>query len=176
MEQQRWGAPETARRVLVACVGNIFFSDDAFGVEVARRLADRALPGEVKVEDFGIRGMHLAYEMLGGAYDTTILVDATPRGRAPGTVYLIEPDLESIARAPETGGGDAHGMSPDAVFAMLTSLGGVPGRVLIVGCEPLSTEEGMALSDVVARGVGEAVSLIEEVVARECAALPRSLT
>ncbi|MDQ2765604.1 MAG: hydrogenase maturation protease [Gemmatimonadota bacterium] len=170
MASESWTASETPRRVLVACVGNIFFCDDGFGVEVARRLARTDLPLQVKVEDFGIRGMHLAYEMLDGRYDTTVLVDATPRGREPGTVYLIEPDLASLGDAPPTGGGDAHGMSPGAVFAMLGSLGGVPGRVLIVGCEPLSVEEGMGLSDVVARSVDAAVSLIMDVVGRECGA------
>ena len=170
MTNESWAASETPRRVLVACVGNIFFCDDGFGVEVARRLAGADLPPQVKVEDFGIRGMHLAYEMLDGSYDITVLVDATPRGREPGTVYLIEPDLASLGEAAATGGGDAHGMSPGAVFAMLGSLGGVPGRVLIVGCEPLSTDEGIGLSDVVARSVDVAVSLIMDVVARECGA------
>ncbi|MEP7065925.1 MAG: hydrogenase maturation protease [Gemmatimonadota bacterium] len=168
------GSTEADRRVLVACVGNIFFSDDGFGVEVARRLAECELPPQAKVADYGIRGMHLAYELLDGAYDTTVLVDATPRGNAPGTVYLIEPDLQSLGRSPDTGCGDAHGMNPGAIFAMLASLGGTPGRVLIVGCEPLSTEEGMGLSDVVAQGVAQAVSLIVDVVTRECDAISHS--
>jgi hydrogenase maturation protease len=161
-------------RVLVACVGNIFLGDDGFGVEVAQRLSGRTLPDCVKVADFGIRGVHLAYELLDGAYDTTVLVDATPRGGKPGTVYLIEPDLGSNNPSATTGTGatpgDAHGMSPDAVFAMLTSLGGVPGRVLIVGCEPANTNEGIGLSDVVASAVDEAVALIVDVVARETGA------
>ncbi len=145
-----------------------------FGVKVARRLAGRALPERVKVADFGIRGIHLAYELLDGAYDTTILVDATPRGGAPGTVYLIEPDVDPSGTLAATGAdggpGDAHGMNPGAVLAMLASLGGVPGRVLVVGCEPASTEDGIGLSDAVASAVDEAVTLIVDVVARETGA------
>ena len=163
-----------AERVLVAGLGNIFFSDDGFGVEVAQRLASRSLPDHVKVEDFGIRGVHLAYELLDGAYDTTILVDASPRGGAPGTVYLIEPDLDDIGKGDDTdsfgGPGDAHGMNPGAVLAMVASLGGAPKRVLVVGCEPASTEEGMGLSDVVASAVDEAMALIVDVVERETGA------
>ena len=163
----------TTHRVLVAGLGNIFLSDDGFGVEVAQRLATRSLPENVKVADFGIRGMHLAYELLDGAYDTTILVDASPRGEAPGTVYLIEPDLDSLGTGADEsfgGPGDAHGMNPGAVLAMLASLGGVPTRVLVVGCEPANTEEGIGLSDVVASAVEEAMDLIVEVVARETGA------
>ena len=166
------------RRVLVAGVGNIFLGDDGFGVEVVRRLATRALPERVKVADFGIRGVHLAYELLDGAYDTTILVDATARGGRPGTVYLIEPEpgtgggaATPGASSASSGPGDAHGMTPDAVFALLAALGGVPGRVLVVGCEPASTEEGIGLSDVVACAVDEAVALVAEQAARACGAL-----
>jgi hydrogenase maturation protease len=163
-----------AKRVLVAGLGNIFFGDDGFGVEVAQRLASRALPDHVKVEDFGIRGVHLAYELLDGAYDTTILVDASPRGGAPGTVYLIEPDLEDIGKRDNSdsfgGPGDAHGMHPGAVLAMVASLGGALSRVLVVGCEPANTEEGLGLSDVVASAVDEAMTLIVDVVERETGA------
>ena len=80
-------------RVLVAGIGNIFLGDDGFGVEVADRLAGRTLPDGVQVADFGIRGVHLAYELLDG-YDALVLVDAVPMGEPPGTVAIIEPELE----------------------------------------------------------------------------------
>src|SRR6185436_9245470 len=117
-------------RTLVACVGNIFLGDDAFGVEVARRLAGQATPEGVRVADFGIRGVHLAYEMAEKSYETVILVDAAPRGGEPGTVYLIEPDLDRLGE-PLPGAADAHGMDPQTVFALLETLGGKPGRVLV---------------------------------------------
>lgn len=149
-------------RVLIAGVGNIFLRDDGFGVEVAKRLAAETLPDWVRVVDFGIRGVHLAYEMLDGGYDTTIMIDATPRGEKPGTVYLIEPDLKSFAgRQPLTL--DAHGMDPQLVFSTVQSFGGMPGRVLIVGCEPLDSDDGIGLSEPVQRGVDEAVRLVRSV-------------
>jgi hydrogenase maturation protease len=153
------------QRMLVAGIGNIFLGDDGFGVEVANRLATEQLPREVVVRDFGIRGLHLAYEMLGGEYETTILVDAVPRGGAPGTVYLIEPETS----AAETGASvpDAHSMDPGAVLGMVQALGGVPGRVLIVGCEPESVEERMGLSPIVQGAVGEAVRFVREIIERE---------
>jgi hydrogenase maturation protease len=150
---------------LIACVGNIFLGDDGFGVEVARRLATRELPAGVRAVDFGIRGVHLAYELADKSYETVILVDATPRGGAPGTVYLIEPDLDRLG-AVGPGASDAHGMDPQTVFALLKTLGGKPGRVLIVGCEPASTEDEIALSEPVAAAVDEAVKLIFELVER----------
>lgn len=158
-------------RVLVACVGNIFLGDDGFGVEVARRLAGEGLPEWVRVEDFGIRGVHLAYEVLEG-YETLILVDAAPRGERPGTVYVIEPEIDPEAGAP---GGDlahaammdAHGMQPDTVLALLDSLGGRAGRVLVVGCEPATVEEGIGLSEPVARAVDQAVHAIRDLIDEE---------
>ena len=149
--------------VLVAGIGNIFLGDDAFGVEVAKRLSAVQVPPEVSVRDFGIRGIHLAYELLEGNYRTTILVDAVPRGGKPGTVYLIEPEAGGSTNVTA----DAHSMTPDAVLAMLRALGGESGRILIVGCEPASVEEGIGLSEPVQAAVGEAVKLIHELIARE---------
>jgi len=153
-------------RVLVAGLGNIFFGDDAFGVAVAKRLAEQGVPEGMRVADFGIRGIHLAYELLEEAYDLTVLADATARGGAPGTLYVIEPDLDRAAPAAPAVA-DAHGMSPDQVFAWLTRLGGRPGRVVVVGCEPARIDEGIGLSEPVASAVGEAVRLILDLVQRE---------
>jgi hydrogenase maturation protease len=156
--------------ILVAGIGNIFLGDDGFGVEVVRRLAAKPLPPGVRVADFGIRGLHLAFELLEHPDDTMILVDVTPRAGLPGagepgTVYLIEPDLETLAGP--AGPADAHDMTPAAVFGLLRSLGGTPGRVLIVGCEPLSMEEEMGLSAPVESAVDEAVGMILDLLARE---------
>lgn len=148
--------------ILVAGVGNIFLGDDGFGVEVVKRLGAEALPEWVRVADFGIRSIHLAYELLDHKYATTIIVDAVARGGEPGTVYLIEPDLLPI----DNGFPDAHGINPQAVFALLKSLGGAPGKVYIVGCEPARVEEYMGLSEPVTRAVEEAVNLIVNIVER----------
>ncbi len=151
-----------SKQLLVAGVGNIFLGDDGFGVEVAGRLAGQSMPDGVHVADFGIRGVHLAYELMDG-YDELILVDAVPRGERPGTVYVIEPDME--APAPETGiPMDAHGMDPETVFGTLRQLGGRLERALVVGCEPEDTSEGMGLSEPVGRAVDEAVRAVRELV------------
>ena len=152
------------QRMLIAGIGNIFLGDDGFGVEVAQRLAAGALPAGVEVRDFGIRGLHLAYEMLDGGYQTTIFVDAVPRGGAPGSLYLIEPELEHL---PAAAAADAHAMDPAAVLATLKTLGGIPGRVLIVGCEPANVEEGIGLSGPVTEAVSGAVQFVREIIDRE---------
>ena len=150
--------------MLIAGIGNVFLGDDGFGVEVVRRLAQRELPPGVHVADFGIRGLHLAYELLDGGYDRVVLVDLTPRGGRPGTVYLIEPDPDDLGTS-RTSVADAHAMTPDAVFALLRSLGGRPPHTLIVGCEPESVDEGMGLSPAVETAVDDAVELVLGVVA-----------
>jgi hydrogenase maturation protease len=184
---------ELTGRTLIACLGNIFLGDDGFGVEVARRLAGQELPEGVRVTDYGIRGMHLAYDLAEG-FDTTILVDATQRGDEPGTVYVIErqpahrPTGDGAggdgaggdAPADEGAGGgsplpasspleattlfNAHGMQPDVVLDMAGTLGAEAGRVLVVGCEPASLEEGIGLSAPVAAAVDEAVRVVTRLV------------
>jgi hydrogenase maturation protease len=155
--------------VLIAGIGNIFLGDDAFGVEVAQRLANRKLPDRVKVVDFGIRGFDLAYALL-DRFDVTILVDACPRGGAPGTLYVIEPDLnlsaQDAAEAAQTAV-DAHSMNPMNVIRMAKSMGGDLKRILLVGCEPLTLgpdEGAMGLSEPVAAMVEEAANRIESLV------------
>jgi len=155
-------------RMLIAGVGNIFLGDDGFGVEVASRLADAGLPDWVRVADYGISGMHLAYDLAEG-FETTVLVDASPRGEPPGTVYVMELNADgdqAADRAADRGIPllDAHGMQPDVVFGMLDLLGAEAGRVLLVGCEPASTEPGMGLSAPVAAAVDEAVRVVHDLV------------
>ncbi len=147
-------------RTLVAGVGNIFFGDDGFGVEVARRLAEHELPDWVTVADYGISGMHLAYDLSNG-YERAILIDATPRGGAPGTVYVIEPE-----RPPESGGAlfDAHGMQPEVVLGALEMLGAKTGQMLIVGCEPANSDPGIGLSGPVAAAVDNAVRVVLDLI------------
>ena len=118
-------------RILVAGVGNVFLGDDGFGVEVVRRLAGRELPEGVEVVDFGIRGLDLAYA-LQDDYDAVICVDATPRGEKPGTVYLLEPEIEEDGEVAL----DTHGMDPVKVIKLSRALGARPTRTLVVGCEP----------------------------------------
>ncbi|MFE0516570.1 hydrogenase maturation protease [Streptomyces sp. NPDC058964] len=155
-------------RVLVAGIGNIFLGDDGFGVETVRALGERRLPGHVEAADIGVRGVHLAYRLLDG-YDTLILVDATVRGGAPGTLYLIEHD-DIGAGGAEHAPLDGHRMTPDAVLALLGTLcagtgGRPPRRTLVVGCEPACVEEGIGLSGPVSDAVPQAVRLISELLA-----------
>jgi len=160
----------TSGRVLVACVGNIFMSDDGFGVEVAKRLTGVGMPDGVRVVDYGTSGMHLAYDLADG-YETTILVDASPRGGEPGTVTVVEVDpAEHQNPAADAGvlqGSmlfDGHGMQPDVVFGILGMLGAKAGRILVVGCEPATVDYGMELSEPVAAAVDEAVQIVMDMV------------
>jgi hydrogenase maturation protease len=162
------------RRILVAGIGNIFFGDDAFGCEVVKELAPRALPPEVRVSDFGIRSYDLAYAIMDD-YDATILVDASPQGSKPGTLYLIEPDLAKLDEAPDELV-NAHGMNPVRVLQLIRSLSGKPRRLRVVGCEPevLEPEEGkIGLSEAVQAAVIPAIemieSLIQEILSEEAA-------
>ncbi|MFF9051915.1 hydrogenase maturation protease [Streptomyces erythrochromogenes] len=165
-------------KVLVAGIGNVFLGDDGFGVETVRALSAHPLPDGVEVVDFGVRGVHLAYQLLDG-YDTLVLVDATARGGPPGTLYLIEAETEADPGAGDaTGAGagpqaagpgegpvlDGHHMSPDTVLALLGALcagtgATPPRRTLVLGCEPACVEEGIGLSAPVAAAVPEAVRM-----------------
>ncbi|MEU2335363.1 hydrogenase maturation protease [Streptomyces sp. NPDC013172] len=153
-------------RLLVAGVGNIFLGDDAFGPEVIRALADRPLPSAVRVRDFGIRGMDLAYELLDG-WTVAVLVDAAARGERPGTLSLIEPEppVGAPAAVPE-----AHGMDPAKVLALAAHLGDEPlPRVLVLACEPGELPRGdediaPGLTAPVRDAVGQAVAALHTLV------------
>jgi hydrogenase maturation protease len=144
-------------RLLVAGIGNIFFGDDGFGPAVARALAEQPIRG-VTIDDYGIRGLHLAYEMLAG-YDRAILIDAMPRGGVPGTLYVAEPEMSHGSGAP-----DAHRMDLENVFALMRMIGGEAPPITIVGCEPSDTEESIGLSEPVADAVLPAVELVRRLV------------
>jgi hydrogenase maturation protease len=167
-EEQETPAVET-KQILIAGIGNIFLGDDGFGVEVATRLASRTLPHGVRVTDFGIRGFDLAYALMEG-YETTILVDAYPGESRPGTLFVVEPDLQNLDSAgSQPGFVDPHGMNPLNVLRMAVNMGAQLKRILLVGCVPatLGPDEGeMGLSEPIAAAVDEAVQLIDSLVAR----------
>jgi hydrogenase maturation protease len=164
--EEAHAAPAPAQaRILVAGIGNIFMGDDGFGVEVVRRLAAAEIPAGVRVTDFGIRGLDLAYALQDG-YETTILVDAYPHGQPPGAVSLVEPDLSTLNHSQEAVI-EAHGMDPMKVLRMAAGMNAPLKKILLVGCEPATFggEEGaMGLSSEVEAGVDEAVKLILSVV------------
>jgi hydrogenase maturation protease len=147
-------------RVLVAGIGNIFLGDDGFGVEVANRLAGEPMPDGVRVGDFGIRGVHLAYELLDG-YDTLVLIDAMSCGDQPGTITVLEPELDPAIVRPAAL--DAHRLSPEMVLATLASLGGQVTKVLVIGCQPAVTDPGIGLSREVEAAVDPAAEVCREV-------------
>ena len=163
----------TETTILVAGIGNIFLGDDGFGVEVAQQLASRQHAESVRVADYGIRGFDLAFALLDDPA-ATILVDAMPRGERPGTIYVLEPDLDGDEppASPDHADGSfqGHAMTPDSVFALVRALGGRPRNVTVVGCEPLTlgpeNEGCMGLSEPVANAVAEAVAIVEQLLAR----------
>ena len=150
-----------AARILVAGIGNIFLGDDGFGSEVIRHAEIPSEDADLRVIDYGISGMHLAYDLLED-WDTLVLVDAVPNRGNPGALHVFEADHES-GSGPV--GLDAHSMDPATVFASLRALGGRPPYTVVVGCEAASTEEGMGLTDPVAEAVPRAARAVREIVA-----------
>jgi hydrogenase maturation protease len=156
------------KRILIAGIGNIFLGDDGFGCEVAKALSARALAPEVAVRDFGIRSYDLAYALVEN-YGAIILVDATPRGDAPGTTCLIEIDQRAVAES-EAECPDAHTMNPVNALKMAQSVGPVTAKIYLVGCEPakLEGDDGeIGLSEPVQRAVPQAIGLIEALLKEE---------
>jgi hydrogenase maturation protease len=168
-------AMPATRSVLVAGIGNVFQRDDGFGVEVVRVLQKSTLPADVEVVDVGVRGMHLAFQLLDG-YRALVIVDALRRGEAPGTVRTLEHDLDA---PPAPAAFDAHGMDPQSVLDQLDTLAGSMGvprpveRVFVVGCEPARLDDGMGLSPPVAAAVEVAVTAVTDLVTALVEGVPR---
>lgn len=158
--------------ILVAGIGNIFKGDDAFGCEVAKRLAARALPAGVTVIDFGIRGIDLTYALLDG-YRAAILVDTVARGGTPGDVYLIEPEPLDDDPDPQDLMMSGHDLDPARVLRLVHAMGGACERILLIGCEPLTFGDehdgAMGLSAPVAAAIATAASMVEALLENELA-------
>ena len=162
-------------KVLVAGAGNIFLGDDGFGVAVLQRLAQHEFPDNVRLMDVGIRGVHLAYELLDG-YDVLVLIDAVAHDEAPGTVSTFErvwedgePGVGSRGRDdgaadPPSAVADAHDLSPDSVLSLVASLGGRVDRIFTVGCQPARLAEQMGLSEPVEAAVEPAAKAVRRLV------------
>jgi hydrogenase maturation protease len=151
------------KQILVAGVGNAWLQDDAFGGECARRLEARGAPDGVTVMDFGTGGLDLAYEIMRG-YDALVLLDASRQGEAPGTLYVLEPDMEQLARPIEDGEAiNPHGMDPQSVLRFVGAVGGFSGRVVVIGCEPGEVDDvGIGLTPAVEAAVQRALALVLE--------------
>jgi hydrogenase maturation protease len=168
-EVQPLAATETSSaspRILVAGIGNVFFGDDAFGVEVAGRLNASRLPSGVQVVDFGIRSYDLAYALTSGRYDAAILVDASHRAGAPGDIYVLSPTSDDDA---EPAPANAHTMNPNTVLQMARTFGQLPAQILVVACEPetLGGPDGqLGLSETVNAAVDRAVTIVKTLATR----------
>jgi hydrogenase maturation protease len=149
------------KRILVAGIGNIFLGDDGFGAEVIRRLLAEPPREGVELRDFGTGGLKLAYDLMQG-YDALILVDASKRGAAPGTLYVIEPEAEAISQDLTQGGPiDPHWTDTETVLRFVKSLGAWPATVRVVACEPAAEELTIGLSQPVRSALDQAVELVK---------------
>ena len=159
------GPDEQLRSILIAGVGNAWLRDDGFGGAVARALSERDLPEGVEVMDAGTGGLDLAYEVMRG-YDALVILDVSQQGGDPGTLYVMEPEEESVPGAIEDGELiNPHGMDPQTVLRFLKSAGAWPGRVIVVACEPADVGEmGWGLSDQVADAIERAAALVLDTV------------
>lgn len=153
-------------RVLVAGIGNIFFRDDGFGPAVATAIlaSGQRLPDGVTVVDYGIRGMHLTFDLLAGV-EALVIVDAIPSTGsqaqgAPGNIAVLRVGADDLGAAEF----DAHGMQPVSVLASLASMGAALPPTHVVGCVPADTSEGIGLSDPVAAAVEAATAAVTELV------------
>jgi hydrogenase maturation protease len=152
---------QPAKQILVAGVGNAWLQDDAFGGEVARRLEAGDVPEGVTVMDFGTGGLDLAYELIRG-YDALLLLDASRQGGEPGTLYVMEPAREDFAGELKDGENiDPHDMNPQTVLRFVNAVGGWPGKVIVIACEPGETDEpGFGLTPPVAAAVESAAAFV----------------
>ena len=169
-------SPEFEKQILVAGVGNAWMLDDGFGSVVAQRLEGRDMPSGVKVMDAGSGGLDLAYEIMRG-YHALVLVDVSRQGGEPGTLYVIEPDLDEIAPTIEDGDViNPHGMDPQTVLRFVRAVGGWSGKVVIVACEPGEVEDlGIGLSPALEAAVDQAIALVDDTVDERPAADARAL-
>ena len=155
-----------SQEVLVAGIGNVFLGDDGFGPEVVRHLyaaGQPPLPADVRLVDYGIRGLHLCYDLLDD-YAALILIDALPPAGGPGEVTVLAVDVEDLASA--DAGYDPHGMNPVAVLTGLPALGGTLPPTYLVGAQAVELGEGIGLSKPLRHAVPVAADAVRELLSR----------
>ena len=155
-------------KILIAGMGNVLRRDDGYGVEVARRLTQHALPAGVKVIEIGIGGIHLVQELMDG-YDMLLVIDALERGSQPGTTHVLQAEVPDLDTWPETERqdflADMHYTTPSKALILAKALGVLPAKVFIVGCQPADAADmGMGLSDPVERAITTTVRQIENII------------
>lgn len=151
-----------AEPILIAGVGNIFRSDDGFGSAVANLLLAGNVPDDVRVVDYGIRGVHLAFD-LSESVRTLILVDTVPDAGGPGSVVVQEVDPASYGNATF----DAHSMDPNTVLTSVATLGDTMPRTFVIGCEPACLDDGIGLSPIVESAISVAARTALELAVSE---------
>jgi hydrogenase maturation protease len=158
-------SPQLEKQILIAGVGNAWLQDDGFGAEVARRLAEVELPSGVSVMDVGTSGLDLAYEVMRG-YSALIIVDVSRQGGEPGTLYVIDVEPDDVPDTIEDGETiDPHSMDPMTMLRFVRVIGGWPGRVQVIACEPAVVDDvGVGLTEVVEASVARAMELVLETV------------
>jgi hydrogenase maturation protease len=150
-------------RILIAGVGNVLRGDDGFGIE-ALRLLQHNIDG-VEFFESGIAGISLVQRLMDG-FDALVIIDALNRGGAPGQVYVLEPDLESLGKENANSETiDLHQADPEGVLRLANALRALPKHVWIVGCQAVGCDDLEApLSEPVARAVPVAVEQIQKIV------------
>ena len=144
-------------RILVAGVGNVLRGDDGFGPAVVERLGD--LPPGVDTVETGIGGVALLQELLAGC-DGLVVVDAVDRGAPPGTLFELAPEVGEAVHV-----ADVHLANPDRVLSMARTMGVLPERVRIVGCQPAQVDDlGQGLSPAVEAAVEPAAAVVGRIV------------
>jgi hydrogenase maturation protease len=172
LARRRWAREQVTRekrgtvRTLIAGFGNVLRGDDGFGVEVLRRLGGRGIASEsVELLDVGTGGIRLAQELL-GSYDRLIILDATTRGGAPGTLYTLT--IDDVVAARDI---DMHTTIPSSALAVAKALGTLPPEMYLVGCEPAEVDDfSIGLSPVVEAAADVAVQRVEELMMRKATA------
>ena len=135
------------RRTLVAGFGSVLLGDDGFGVRVLDLLSRDTLPPGVELLEVGTGGLNLVLTLM-SRFSDLVIVDAVRQGRKPGTLCTFHPNFAELTRA----------------IGLAASLGVLPGRVTVVGCEPGSCELGLELSPEVGRAVESAAAAIREMI------------
>lgn len=145
------------KKILVACLGNIFYGDDAFGIEVFKRLSKQGLPENIKVQDFGIRGIDLAFE-ISENYDLVILVDTVKVGAKAGSVLILEPKIKEDFDI------FTHDLTPNKALQFAANFENKPKKMLLIGCEPANLEFNDEMSEEVKNAIGKAVEKALEII------------
>jgi hydrogenase maturation protease len=133
---------------LIIGVGNLYRSDDAVGILIARKFKDMA-SDRISVKEQSGEGTSLMEAWKG--YDRVLIVDAVSSGASPGSIHRMDASREPIPS--KFFSCSTHDFGVAEAIEMARALGQLPRQLQLFGVEGKNFQPGEILSSEIEQAI-----------------------